>query len=231
MNENGKEEKGSGYASDATEDRKPTRTDPLPESSNNSISGNIVSANTGGGSCGIKLTEAFNNRIYGNKINSNGYAGLLFDGGGVGPSLNNTVVGNNISQHDYCIVIWGNSSYNSFYMNNFQEYTKSPLKEYTEEPFSGVGIGNCFYNGTTGNYWSNFTGTDDNLDGVGDTPYIIDEYNQDNYPLMNPVDISTIPEKIDLFSTTSLIGIISLLAILSVILLVFFIRIKKKKDG
>jgi len=33
VNENGKEEKGSGYASDATEDRKPTHTGPLPESS------------------------------------------------------------------------------------------------------------------------------------------------------------------------------------------------------
>jgi hypothetical protein len=33
VNENGKKEKGSGYTSDATEDRKPTHTDPLPESS------------------------------------------------------------------------------------------------------------------------------------------------------------------------------------------------------
>jgi hypothetical protein len=33
VNENGKEEKGFGYASDATEDRKPTHTDSLPDSS------------------------------------------------------------------------------------------------------------------------------------------------------------------------------------------------------
>jgi hypothetical protein len=46
-----------------------------------------------------------------------------------------------------------------------------------------------------GNYWSDYTGVDvksgpnqdqPSSDGIGDTPYIIDEYNQDNYPLMKP---------------------------------------------
>ena len=166
----------------------------LRGSSNNSIFGNIISAISGIQSCGIKLTETFNNVISGNNINSNGFAGLLFDGGGFGPSSNNTIFGNNITKHDYCIVIRGNSSYNNFYFNNFLEYTKSPLKEYVEIPFSGVGIDNCFDNGVEGNYWSNYNGTDVNLDGLGDTPYVIDDYNQDNYPLMNPVDISVIPE-------------------------------------
>jgi parallel beta-helix repeat protein len=42
-------------------------------------------------------------------------------------------------------------------------------------------------NGTTedkGNYWSDYNGTDANGDGIGDTPYIIDEMNLDRYPLM-----------------------------------------------
>jgi parallel beta-helix repeat protein len=166
----------------------------LRGSSNNSIFGNTISAISGSYSCGIKLTETFNNVIFGNNIHSNGFAGLLFDGGGFGPSSNNTIFGNNITKHDYCIVIRGNSSYNNFYCNNFLEYTKGPLKEYVEIPFSGVGIDNCFDNGVEGNYWSNYNGTDANHDGLGDTPYVIDDYNQDNYPLMNPVDISVIPE-------------------------------------
>jgi parallel beta-helix repeat protein len=174
----------------------------LRESSNNSIFGNTISATTGAISCGIRLTEAFNNRIYENNINSNGRAGLRFEGGIFGPSLNNTIFGNNITKHEYHILIVGNSSYNNFYLNNFLEYTKSPIKEYTEEPYSGAGIGNCFDNGHRGNYWSSYNGTDDNLDGVGDTPYTLDEYNQDNYPLMDLVDVSTIPEnKIDFFFT------------------------------
>ncbi|MDH5779183.1 MAG: PQQ-binding-like beta-propeller repeat protein [Candidatus Bathyarchaeota archaeon] len=46
-----------------------------------------------------------------------------------------------------------------------------------------------------GNYWSNYNGTDfysgpyqneTGSDGIGDTPYVIDDYNQDNYPLIHP---------------------------------------------
>jgi nitrous oxidase accessory protein NosD len=48
-----------------------------------------------------------------------------------------------------------------------------------------------------GNYWSDYVGTDlfwgsyqnkTGSDGIGDTPYIIDDYNQDNYPLISPYE-------------------------------------------
>ena len=39
-------------------------------------------------------------------------------------------------------------------------------------------------NGSRGNYWSDYNGTDSNGDGIGDTPYVIDVLNEDRYPLM-----------------------------------------------
>ena len=48
---------------------------------------------------------------------------------------------------------------------------------------------NIWDNGIEGNYWSNYNGTDNDSDGIGKTPYIIDEKNQDNYPLMTPIMI------------------------------------------
>jgi hypothetical protein len=43
---------------------------------------------------------------------------------------------------------------------------------------------NTWNNSLEGNYWSNYKGKDENQDGIGDTPYLIDVNNQDNYPLM-----------------------------------------------
>ena len=46
---------------------------------------------------------------------------------------------------------------------------------------------NIWDNGFEGNYWDNYNGTDGDGNGIGDTPYIINENNQDNYPLVNVI--------------------------------------------
>jgi hypothetical protein len=44
--------------------------------------------------------------------------------------------------------------------------------------------------GEEGNYWDNYTGLDSDENGVGDTPYIIDENNPEKYPLVESSEIS-----------------------------------------
>ena len=83
-----------------------------------------------------------------------------------------------------------------FYHNNFIDAWTA---KYTNEGVDPNFIDNI--NGTNkwdstngGNYWSDYNGQDVNHDGMGDTPYIVNGFNQDNYPLMNPLDIEKEPQ-------------------------------------
>jgi hypothetical protein len=78
-------------------------------------------------------------------------------------------------------------------------------------------------NGKVGNYWSNYNGTDQNHDGIGDTPYIIDVLNQDAYPLVqSPSSPPTPPIPI------WLIVLVLAAPIIAVAAFVFIFRVRKK---
>jgi predicted secreted protein len=49
--------------------------------------------------------------------------------------------------------------------------------------------------GRLGNYWADYNGTDENNDGIGDQPLILNDKNIDYYPLMEPVDSYRIPDE------------------------------------
>jgi parallel beta-helix repeat protein len=88
------------------------------------------------------------------------------------------------------------SSHNTIYQNNFVG-NQQQIKNYDN-------TGNLWDNGKTGNFWSDYNGTDQNSNGIGDTPYAIMGNafttgglvpivtGQDNYPLMAPFDISSV---------------------------------------
>jgi nitrous oxidase accessory protein NosD len=120
----------------------------------------------------------------------------------MGDESSNSIVGNQIANNDIgTYFLWMGDFYswkpnpfymnNSFYNNNFINNNQSVVNGhiiYTPD------CANIWDNGISGNYWSNYNGTDNDGDGIGDTPYVIDANNQDNYPLMSPVAIVVIPE-------------------------------------
>jgi len=146
----------------------------LTASENNSISGNYIANNVDG----IAIENVYNG-IFGNIIINNTNFGIFLNGAGY-----NNIIGNNITHNGRGILV--SICYNNvIHHNNFVNNTNHV------ETDDSNGI---WDNGEEGNYWDNYTGLDSDNDGVGETPYVIAENNQDNYPLMNPVDISVIPE-------------------------------------
>jgi parallel beta-helix repeat protein len=67
-----------------------------------------------------------------------------------------------------------------FYQNSFYDNAEHVFQE---APAHAAGSWN---NGYTGNFWNNYTGTDADEDGIGDTIHVINAYNADRYPLMSP---------------------------------------------
>ena len=127
---------------------------------------------TGKSKCGIKIYHGSSNTVYENYV-ANSAVGVKL---GFDYEFPDRKVEDNV-----------------FYHNNFVNNTQYVVIGYVPDS-------NFWNNGKKGNYWSNYNGTDDNGDGIGDTPYIIDEKNTDYHPLMEPLEFpepeipDTIPE-------------------------------------
>jgi len=171
------------------------------ESNNNTLASNTVSFNYKGMTFlhsqnmllnynkitanyeGLTLTYTNNSVLMYNVIDSNTWYGvnLVY-------SIQNNLTNNNITQNLFGMNL--QQSYtNTIIHNNFVNNTKQVRTSSANTNLWD----NAYPSG--GNCWSDFTGTDiyggmyQNLtesDGIGDTQYIVDDDNQDRYPLMNP---------------------------------------------
>jgi len=167
-------------------------------SSNNTVSGNIMTRNYDDG---FVLGCSSNNTFYGNSITYNGGEGgnlwlsygNIFDmnnienntyGFYLSRSSNNIISGNNIYANNHSGIHLYDSSNNILYHNNFIDNT-----QHVHIPTPGHA--NAWDDGypSGGNYWSDYSGTDADGDGVGDTPYTIDANNTDRYPLIAPITV------------------------------------------
>jgi hypothetical protein len=90
----------------------------------------------------------------------------------------------------------GELYHNNFVDNTYQPYSINQESEY-------------FDNGEEGNYWSDYTGTDADGDGIGDTPYVISANRSDRYPLMTPFDIDSVTVELPEWITPPYVQLIS----------------------
>jgi len=138
----------------------------LLRSLGNTLAENIIIKNKDDG---IHLHMSFNNTIIRNNIDTNG------DGISLSASSNNTISGNTLFLNNYDGLYLYDSFSNSIHHNNFID---------NSHQWRSIVSANVWDNGFEGNYWSNYAGIDLNQDGIGDTPYIMDENNADHYPLI-----------------------------------------------
>jgi parallel beta-helix repeat protein len=169
----------------------------LNEISKNNISGNAKSGiaiegysntisrnNITNNNIGIGIASSYS-IVFGNVLKGNSNSGIYF------ASSNNTISTNDISGSKWGIYFtphFAAPNGNKFYHNNFIDN-------------EGAVGGSAPYNiqfwddgyPSGGNYWSAFR-TEHTAEvgssGIGDTPYVIDENNIDNYPLLAPFNIS-----------------------------------------
>jgi hypothetical protein len=134
----------------------------------------------------IILDSSVGNQIVGNNIvgQETGYGYCVHIENG---AANNLIMGNNFSDAGAAVTIYSSSGKNNtFYLNNFFGNSNNVVGWIEDEE------ANSWDNGEKGNYWSDYQGSDADGDGVGDTPYVINDGRPDRYPLMAPFDVDSV---------------------------------------
>lgn len=191
------------------------------ESDSNTISENTITTNEDG-----IFIYGSSNIIVKNTITLNSGHGIDFFGS------SNIIAGNYIAENGVGVYVNGNipfvgSQNNNMYCNNFINNTKQVSDILWGESFSVISV-NVWDKNKIGNYWSNYNGTDVDDDGVGDTPYVIDENNQDNYPLTEQIEIETIPDFEETAESSSFVLLLIVLVIVLFVATIIVVFYKRK---
>jgi len=152
----------------------------LKSSSNNSLNNNIAPNND----LGICLYSSSKNTLTNNNV-SNCTFGIS-----LARSSDNTLTNNNALNNWFGIYVVSSSSNNKIFLNNFINNSYNVLSNESTNICNSTSKITYKYNGETyenfmGNYWSDYAGSDINMDGIGDTAYNINS-DKDNHPLMQP---------------------------------------------
>jgi len=142
----------------------------ISDSNNNIFEENLIESNRGDG---ISLFQCYYNYFYKNEISGNNRGIDLFN------SIYNNIFLNNIFGNEYGVYLFGDSSDNYFIYNNFIDNVNQAEPNDEKNHWDALSLGN---------HWSDYSFGDDDGDGIGDEPYYIGPKNQDNHPVMDPIN-------------------------------------------
>jgi parallel beta-helix repeat protein len=151
----------------------------------------IISNTMTGFMQGVEFWDS-NNIIFSNNILQSSGEGVVIQN-----SNRSILCGNQFLLDSFGISLY-QSNDNLIYDNDFKQNFRD---------VSSQGSTNRWDDGAQGNFWENYTGVDANMDGIGDTPYVIDANNTDNHPLMGFfASYETNDQEVDFISNSSITG-------------------------
>ncbi len=166
---------------------------------------------------GIRIMNSLNSSVIPLVIDSN------ITNNSVGIHLESSLViiqFNNLANNGVGIQTAGSD--NRISHNNFINNTKQVYDVAWDNPEMTPSVNNWDV-GDDGNYWSNYNGT-------GDMPYVIDENNQDNFPIMKPLRIPRqpfLPDNQEDFTISNIVWSVIILAVVGVVFLVYRVTSRK----
>ncbi len=167
----------------------------LSNATGNSITANICMNNTDGSGFAIYLADNANDNVVSGNVSDSNNQGIR-----VKNAFDNIIFNNTFSNNEIGLEVATKSTGNRFYLNNFVDNTiilsegfQAIAGNFWSSPTEMEYIfNNVQYNGFLGNYWSDYTGTDADGNGIGDTSYQTIKTDSDNYPLVGQWDNGTI---------------------------------------